>query len=99
MIIIALKFSILKFFFQESLRALSSCMSQPTPRPYQLQMVYDIRSWIEEYAEELHAHTVPKCFRFERNDAGKAMMFYRNWSHEEWQGPVVILKVNVCCVT
>jgi len=55
-------------------------------------MVYDIRSWIEEYAEELHAHTVPKCFKFERNDAGKAMMFYRNWSQEEWQGPVVILK-------
>lgn len=73
-------------------------MSQPTPRPYQLLMVYDIRSWIEEYAEELHAHTVPKCFKFERNDAGKAMMFYRNWSHEEWQGPVVILKVNICCI-
>ena len=85
----------LKFFFQELLRALSSCMSQPNPRPYQLLMVYDIRSWVEEYAEELHAHTVPKCFKFEHSDAGKAMMFYRNWSHEECQGPVVILKVNV----
>jgi len=66
------------YVIEELLRALSSCMSQPTPRPYQLLMVYDIRSWIEKYAEELHAHTVPKCFKFERNDAGKAMMFYRN---------------------
>ena len=63
--IIALNFAILIFFFQDLLRALSSCMNRPTPTPYQLMMVYDIRSWIEEYAEELHAHTVPKCFKFD----------------------------------
>ena len=57
--------------------------------------LYDIRSWVEDYVEELHAHTVPKCFKFKRNDAGKAEMYYRNWSHEEWQGPVPILKVNL----
>ena len=58
-------------------------MSNPSPKPYKLQVVYDIRSWVEEYAEELHAHTVPKCFKFKCNDAGKAEMFYRNWSHED----------------
>ena len=58
-----------------------------------LQNVYDIKSWISDHAEELHEHTVPKCFKFELNDEGKATMHYRNWSHEQWQGPIVILKV------
>ena len=67
-------------------------MNHPTPKPYLLQRVYDIRSWIESHAVELHAHTVPKCFKFELNDAGKAVMYYRNWSHEQWLGPIVVLK-------
>ena len=70
-------------------------MKHPTPKPYLLQRVYDIRSWIESHAVELHAHTVPKCFKFELNDAGKAVMYYRSWSHEQWQGPIVVLKVNI----
>ena len=70
-------------------------MSNPSPQPYQMAVVYDIQSWVEDYAEELHAHTVPKCFKFKCNDAGKAEMYYRNCSHEEWQGPVIILKVNL----
>lgn len=57
-----------------------------------LQIVYDIKSWISDHAEELHEHTVPKCFKFKLNDEGKATMHYRNWSHERWQGPIVILK-------
>ena len=56
-------------------------------------VVYDIRSWVEDYAGELHAHTAPKCFKFKCNDAGKAEMYYRNWSHEK--GPVIILMVNL----
>ena len=70
-------------------------MNHPTPKPYLLQRVYDIRSWIESHAVELHAHTVPKCFKFQLNDAGKAVMYYRNWSQEQWQGPIVVLKVNI----
>ena len=65
-------------------------MKHPTPRLFMLQIVYDIKSWIQDHAEELHEHTVPKCFKFELNDAGKAVMHYRNWSHE----PIVILKVS-----
>ncbi|XP_074628853.1 uncharacterized protein LOC141886566 isoform X1 [Acropora palmata] len=80
------------YVVEDLLQALSSCMSNPSPQPYQMAVVYDIRSWVEDYAEELHAHTVPKCFKFKCNDAGKAEMYYRNWSHEEWQGPVIILK-------
>lgn len=84
------------FIFEDTLRALQFCMKNPSPRPYLLQKVYDIRSWIQDHAVELHSHTVPKCFKFELNEAGKAVMFYRNWSHEQWQGPVVILKVQSC---
>ena len=77
----------------ELLRALESCMKHPTPKPFMLQIIYDIKSWIAEHAEELHEHTVPKCFKFKLNQAGKAVMYYRNWSHEQWQGPIGILKV------
>lgn len=67
-------------------------MKHPTPKPFMLQIVYDIKSWISDHAEELHEHTVPKCSKFKLNDEGKATMHYRNWSHEQWQGPIVILK-------
>ncbi|KAK2549264.1 hypothetical protein P5673_030238, partial [Acropora cervicornis] len=49
--------------------------------------------WIADHAEELHEHTVPKCFKFELNEEGKAIMHYKNWSHEQWQGPIVMLKI------
>lgn len=68
-------------------------MKHPTPKPFMLQIVYDIKSWISDHAEELHEHTVPKCFKFELNDEWKAIMHYRNLSREQWQGPIVILKV------
>ena len=41
----------------------------------------------------MHVLTVPKCFKIELNDEGKATIHYRNCSHEQWQGPMVILKV------
>ena len=53
-----------------------------------LKMVYDIKSWISDYCEELHEHTVPKCFKFTLNEDGKA------WSHESWKEPIVMLKFS-----
>ncbi|XP_015771026.1 PREDICTED: uncharacterized protein LOC107349391 [Acropora digitifera] len=67
-------------------------MRHPTPKPFMLKIVYDIKLWIADHAEELHEHTVAKCFKFELNEEGKAVMHYRNWSHEQWQGPIVMLK-------
>ena len=55
--------------------------------------VFDIKSWISGHAVEMHEHTLPKSFKFKLDEAGKAVMSYRNWSHEPWQGPMVILKV------
>ena len=69
-------------------------MKNSTPKPYMLKMVYDIKSWISDYCEELHEHTVPKCFKFTLNEDGKAVMHYRNWSHEPWKEPIAMLKVS-----
>ena len=79
----------------ELLKALETCMKNPTPKLYMLKMVYDIKSWISDYCEELHKHTVPECFKFTLNEDGKAVMHYRNWSHEPWKEPLVMLKVSV----
>ena len=68
-------------------------MSHPVPKPFMLPNVYDVKSWISEHAVELHEHTLPKSFNFKLNEAGKAVMSYRNWSHEQWQGSMVILNV------
>ena len=68
-------------------------MKHPVPKPFMLPAVYDIKPWISKHAVELHEHTLPKNFKFDLNEAGKAVMSYRNWSHEQWQGPIVILKV------
>ena len=79
----------------ELLKALESCMRHPTPKPFILRIVYDIKLWIADHAEELHEHTIPKCFKFELNEEEKAIMHYRNWSHEQRQGPIVMLKVSI----
>ena len=79
----------------ELLKALETCMKNPTPKHYMLKMVYDIKSWISDYCEELHEHTVPKCFKFTLNEDGKAVMHYRNWSHEPWKEPIIMLKVSI----
>ena len=38
--------------------------------------------WIADHAEELHEHTVPKCFKFQLDKEGKAVMDYKYWSHD-----------------
>ena len=56
--------------------------------------VYNIIEWLQlvRYAEQLHDHTQPKCYKIIRNASGKCGMFYQNYSHMPWEGSVVILK-------
>ena len=61
-----------------------------------LDAVYNIMEWLVRYAEQLHDHTQPKCYKFIRNGSGKSGMFYQNYSHMPWEGSVVILKVQLC---
>ena len=47
-----------------------------------LDAVYNIMEWLVRYAEQLHDHTQPKCYKFIRNASGKCGMFYQNlFSH------------------
>ena len=60
-----------------------------------LDAVYNIIEWLVCYAEQLHDHTQPKCYKFIRNASGKCGMFYQNYSYMPWEGSVVILKVQL----
>ncbi len=50
-----------------------------------LQYVFDVKSWLTPQLEEIHGHTVPHVFLFRRNAEGKAVMFTKHWSHQEWE--------------
>ena len=60
-----------------------------------LDAVYNIKEWQVRYAEQLHDHTQPKCYKFIRNASGKCGMFYQKYSYMPWEGSVVILKVQL----
>ena len=53
-----------------------------------LDAVYTIIEWLDSYTEQLHDHTRPKCYKFIRNASRKCGMFYQNYSHMPWEGPV-----------
>ncbi|XP_032217810.1 uncharacterized protein LOC5517433 [Nematostella vectensis] len=73
-------------------RALESCVSHTIPQAFSLTKVYDIRTWLNGYGADLHEHTFPKCFKLEANENAVVEMFYRNWSHYKWKGPVVLIE-------
>ena len=72
--------------------AMKNCIQNIRVLPFLLDAVYNIKEWLALHAEH---HTQPKCFKFVRNATGKCEMFYRNYSHMSWEGPVVILKVQL----
>ena len=74
---------------------MENCIQNIRLLPFLLDAVYDIIEWLAPHAEQLHDHTQPKYFKFVRNATGKCEMFYRNYSHMSWEGPVVILKVQL----
>ena len=75
--------------------AMQNCIQNIKVLSFLLDAVYDIKEWLTPHAETLHEHTSPKCFKFVRNSSGKCEMFYQNYSHMPWEGPVVVLKVHV----
>ena len=56
--------------------------------------VYNIREWIAPHLEEIHYHTEPHIFMFKKDGSGKAVMQYKFWSHNDWIGNCVLLKVS-----
>lgn len=67
----------------------------PQPATVLLESVYDVRSWLAPYINDLHGHSQPHCFRFSLNKHAVAVMHYKNWSHEGWsQEGIMLLKVR-----
>jgi len=68
----------------------------PQPKAMLIKEIYDVRSWIATHLDELHGHRQPHCFKFVLNRDGKAVMFNRNWSSNQWcseEEASVVLKV------
>ena len=84
--------------FLDLLQAMESCLAIIKAFPFLLDVVYNIKEWLLPHAEELHAHTQPKSFKFVRDEEGHCIMYYRNYSHMKWEGPQRILKVLSCMV-
>ena len=74
--------------------AMHNCVPNIKTQAFLLDVVYNIKEWLAPHAEELHDHTQPKSFKFVRNADRKCEMFYRNYSHMPWEGPVIVLKVS-----
>ena len=75
---------------------MKSCLEIIKAFPFLLDVVYNIKEWLSPHAEELHAHTQPKSFKFVRDEQGHCIMYYRNYSHMKWEGPQRLLKVHAC---
>ena len=50
-----------------------------------LDHVFDIQEWIAPHLDEIKYHTQPHIFLFKRNGSGKAAMYYKQWSHCDWE--------------
>ena len=50
-----------------------------------LSYIFDIKSWISPYIEDIHQHTVPHVFLFRKNADLKAEMLYKHWALDDWQ--------------
>ena len=51
---------------------------------YYLNAIYDFKSWLSPQINTPHNHTMPHYFMFQCNDQGKAVMYYRKWSSDQW---------------
>ena len=61
-----------------------------------LDYVFDFKGWIGPCIDEIHGHTNPHIFLFRKNASRQSSMFYKNWSHDQWQPQdgVHLLKVS-----
>ena len=69
----------------------------PSPEVTLLRSIFDVKSWLSPVLENLHGHSTPHCFKFLLGTSGRALMFFKLWSHDPWcddKDAVVLLKVN-----
>ena len=91
-----------KYFFSE-LEQCCKAANHNSRESTTLRCIFDVKAWLLPALEEIHGHTVPHVFLFRRNAQGRAVMFYKHWSHEPWQPQegLTLLKViwilSNCC--
>ena len=57
----------------------------PTPHVELLEMMFDIRSWMNPMRIDLHNISNPHCFVLEENSKGDVVLRYKNWTRDkEW---------------
>ena len=42
-----------------------------------LREIRDIKAWIKSSLEDIHGHSTPHCFKFQKNATGHVIMFYK----------------------
>lgn len=52
-----------------------------------LDAIYDYKGWLSPHINTPHNHTTPHNFMFQCDEKGTALMYYRNWSSDEWLPP------------
>ena len=74
----------------------------PSPHVELMEVMYDIREWLQPAAIKLHNITTPHCFVIQKNVSGNVVLRYKNWSQDrEWlpsknpQEGINILKVCI----
>ena len=66
------------------------------PLVQMLDGVYDVKSWLTPYIEDIHGHSSPHCFKFIKSNT-EVLLYYKNWSDSSWcpdTSALKILKVN-----
>lgn len=61
-----------------------------------LKYPFGIREWISPHLDQIRYHTEPHIFGFAKNRKGQSVMFYKVWSHDNWEPSndgLVLLKV------
>ena len=73
-------------FLSIALEAACKAANHGTRQTKPLEYVVDFKSWLSPQIEEIHGHTNPHVFLFKKDGtSGKCKMYYKNWSHEQWQ--------------
>ena len=78
--------------------------STPVPKTSLLDGVWDFKSWIQPYMNDIKYHSKYICFRFTLNSStGKAELHYKKFSNSSWEPKeehLQILSVSInTCVT
>ena len=66
-----------------------------------MEYIFNIRDWLSPHLEPIRYHTEPHIFLFKKNSAKKAAMYYKAWSHCDWEPSnegLILLKVSFVIV-